>query len=322
MFEKRERKCRSIAAASLFCVLLAGGGCRAGSGSAASRGAPSAKAGLPGASAAFHPVGGAEPGLSVPATQTYVVTGLAAGERRPLLIFLHGLGSSGQAAFDSLGLAGLGARERVFVLAPDGTRDHEGRRFWNAGPACCNFHQSRIDDVARLTQLIETWRARPDIDPAHIYVAGHSNGGFMSELLACTLGGRIAAAASLAGAAPSADHPCASSGRLALLEVHGDADPIVPYAGGTVFDSPELAPYPGIEAGFREWGKRLRCTGAAEAPPALDLDPALPGAETLVQQFRDCAAGSVTLWTVRGGKHGAGTDGPTFEAVWRFLAAH
>ena len=144
----------------------------------------------------------------------------------------------------------------------------------------------------------------------------------MTERLACTLGGRVAAAASLAGAAPPEQLPCAPQGSLALLEVHGDADPVVRYEGGSVFGSAELAAYPSIEGGFREWGKRLRCTGAPESAPALDLDPQLSGAETLVQRFGDCAAGSVTLWTVHGGEHFVGTGQPMFDAVWRFLAAH
>ncbi len=297
------RKWRLIGARAAFCALCAVcGGCRASEGPAPARDAPT--------------------DLRVPATQTYAVTGLAPGERRPVLIFLHGLGSSGQAAFDGLRLAELGARERIFVLAPDGDRDHQGRRFWNAGAACCNFDHSPIDDVGRLTRLIDTWRARPDVDPKRIYLAGHSNGGFMTERLVCALAGRVAAAASLAGAAPPAELPCAVPGSLALLEVHGDADPVVPYEGGSVFGSRELGAYPAIERGFREWGKRLRCAGEPEAAPALDLDPELAGAETLVQRYSACAAGSVSLWTVHGGAHFVGTRQPLFDAVWRFLAAH
>ncbi|HEX2674345.1 MAG TPA: PHB depolymerase family esterase, partial [Polyangiaceae bacterium] len=129
--------------------------------------------------------------LILPAAQIYQPSGLAKGERRPLLIFLHGLGASGKTAFDVLRLAAFGARERVFVIAPDGAVDGQKRQFWNAGSACCNFDHRDIDDVARLGQLIDAWRARPDVDSNRIYVTGHSNGGFMTERLACALGDRI-----------------------------------------------------------------------------------------------------------------------------------
>jgi polyhydroxybutyrate depolymerase len=261
-------------------------------------------------------------GLVVPATQIFEPSDLAAGERRPLLVFLHGLGASGKIAFEVLHLAAFGARERVFVVAPDGNRDRQKRQFWNAGPACCNFDRQEIDDVARLGALLDSWRSRPGVDPSRIYLMGHSNGGFMTERLACALGDRITAAASLSGAAPGSDEHCTATRSLALLEVHGDADEIVRYAGGSVFDASGLAPFPGAEQGFRDWGKRLGCSGPADVGTALDLDPTLSGTETTVQQYARCPSGSVALWTVHGGSHFVGTGQPAFEAIWRFLSAH
>jgi polyhydroxybutyrate depolymerase len=260
--------------------------------------------------------------LRIPASQVYEVTGLAPGERRPLLIFLHGLGSSGQSVFEGLRLAEFGARERVFVLAPDGTMDRQGRRFWNAGAACCNFDQRDIDDVGRLGALIDAWRARPDVDAQRVYVMGHSNGGFMTERLACALGERLRGAVSLAGAAPPIDLPCPrpSSSSLAFLAVHGDADPIVRYEGGTVFDSTGPAVFPSAPQGFRDWGKRLGCSGAPQRLPDLDLDERLPGAETSAEQYSSCSSGSVTLWTVHGGDHSAAVAPRGIDAIWRFLA--
>jgi polyhydroxybutyrate depolymerase len=257
--------------------------------------------------------------LGIPAAQIYQPRGLEPGQRRPLLIFLHGLGASGKIAFDMLNLAAFGARERVFVLAPDGKLDRERRQFWNAGSACCNFDRKDVDDVARLGRLIDTWRARPDVDSSRIYVMGHSNGGFMTERLVCALGDRITAAASMAGAAPPVELACTPTRSLALLEVHGDKDVIVRYEGGTVFDSPELSAFPGIEQGFRDWGKRLGCTGAPLPGPDRDLDARLLGSETRVQRYTSCALGSVELWTVRGGNHYVGTGQQAFEAIWQFL---
>jgi polyhydroxybutyrate depolymerase len=235
---------------------------------------------------------------------------------------LHGLGASGKSAFDQLNLPAFGAQERVFVVAPDGSLDRQKRQFWNAGKACCNFDHQQIDDVARLTQLIDTWRARPDVDPSRIYVVGHSNGGFMTERLVCALGDRIAAAANLAGAAPPAEQACTPTQSLALLELHGDADEIVRYGGGSVFDTPRLSTFPSAQQGFRDWAKRLGCHGEALAGPDRDLEPQLPGSETRVERYASCASGSVELWTVRGGSHFVGTGPQAFAAIWQFLSAH
>jgi len=238
------------------------------------------------------------------------------------LIFLHGLGASGKTAFEVLHLGAFGARERVFVVAPDDSGDRQKRQLWNAGAACCNFDHREVDGVARLGQLIEAWRARPDVDPSRIYVMGHSNGGFMTERLACALGDRLTAAASMAGAAPPITQACTPTKQLALLEVHGDADEIVRYAGGSVFDSPELAPFSGIEQGFRDWAKRLGCPSSPLPGPDRDLDSRLPDAETRVRRYANCTSGSVELWTVRGGNHFVGTGQQAFEAIWQFLSTH
>jgi polyhydroxybutyrate depolymerase len=256
--------------------------------------------------------------LRVPAQQIYEVNTLAPGERRPLLIFLHGLGASGKVAFEGLQLAEFGARERVFVVAPDGSLDSQGRRFWNAGPACCNFDRENIDDVARLSRLIEVWRGRPDINAAQIYVLGHSNGGFMTHRLACALGDRLAGAASLAGAAPAANSVCVPTRTPRLLEVHGDADPIVRYQGGAVFDSAALATHPSAEQGLREWAKRRGCAGEPTRGADLDLDSKLPGSETSVEAYPRCG---LALWTVHGGKHLVGMEQTALQAIWRFLSS-
>lgn len=304
--------------ASLAALLLMLGACdRATSPSAVTTAAPETT------SVVAAPPPTAPPAeLVVPAAQIYQPSGLSPGERRPLLIFLHGLGASGKSAFNTLHLAGFGARERVFVVAPDGSVDRQRRQFWNAGSACCNFDHLEVDDVARLARLIDTWRARPDVDSSRIYVMGHSNGGFMTERLACALGDRIAAAASLSGAAPPAEQACTPTKSLALLELRGDADEIVRYRGGSVFDTAGLASFSGAEQGFRDWAKRLGCPGNALPAPDRDLDPRLPGAETRIQRYAGCASGSVELWTVRGGTHFAGMGEQAFAALWEFLSAH
>jgi polyhydroxybutyrate depolymerase len=242
------------------------------------------------------------------------------GERRPLLIFLHGLGGSGAEALANPTLRALAEEGRMVVVAPDGTLDRQGRRFWNAGPACCNFDGKAVNDVARLEALIAHWLERPEIDPARVYVVGFSNGGFMAHRLACFMDDRLAAVVSIGGAGRGRDEPCAPASPIAVLEVHGDADPIVRYDGGRVFNDRALDPHPAAAETFHDWAARLGCAGAPKVTVA-DLDPRLPGTETKIESYADCPLGAVELWTVHGGGHQVMT--PTLLArVGEFLAAH
>ena len=306
----------------LLAILLLLGACdRASSPSTGSRATPATEAtNENGTASPSNLIATAE--LSVPANQIYQPSGLEPGQRRPLLIFLHGLGGSGKTAFDALHLASFGERESVFVVAPDGNTDRQRRQFWNAGAACCNFDPQAVDDIARLARLIDTWRARPDVDSKRIYLAGFSNGGFMTERLVCALGDRITAAASMSGAAPPVEQACTATKSLALLELRGDADEIVRYGGGSVFDTPGLSTFPGAQQGFRDWAKRLGCRGDALPAADRDLDPRLLGSETRVERYASCTGGSVELWTVRGGNHFIGMRPQAFAAVWEFLSAH
>jgi polyhydroxybutyrate depolymerase len=257
-----------------------------------------------------------------PAVHVLPVADLEPGERRPLLLFLHGLGGSGKEALADPGLRRLAAAGRMVLVAPDGAMDRSGRRFWNASGACCNFDRRAVDDVTRLDKLIEEWRRRPDIDPDRVYVVGFSNGGFMAHRLACWMDERLAAVVSIAGAGRHKEEACAVSSSIAVLEVHGDADNIVRYGGGRVFDSRELDPHPSAPETIRDWAERLGCaTDRAPKPKPIDLHPQLPGAETSVLAYPGCARGAAELWTVTGGGHSLVTP-EIIAKVGDFLTAH
>jgi polyhydroxybutyrate depolymerase len=257
-----------------------------------------------------------------PEVHVLPVADLAPGERRPLLLYLHGLGGSGAEALASPELRALAERGRMVLVAPDGNLDRQGRRFWNAGPACCNFDGKAVNDVARLETLIWHWLQRPEIDPARVYVVGFSNGGFMAHRLGCYMDDRLAAIVSIGGAGRAPEEACAPSSPLAVLEIHGDADPIVRYQGGRVLDNRAAEPHLSAPDTFRNWAEHLGCpTNVAPKVTMVDLDPRLPGPETKIESYADCPLGAVELWTVRGGGHQVATPA-LLARVGDFLAAH
>jgi polyhydroxybutyrate depolymerase len=257
-----------------------------------------------------------------PEVHVLPVADRAPGERLPLLLYLHGLGGSGNEALTNPELRALAERHRMVLIAPDGNFDREGRRFWNAGGACCNFDGKAVNDVARLEALLFHWTQRPEIDPARVYVVGFSNGGFMAHRLACFMDDRLAAVVSIGGAGRAPEEACAPVSTIAVLEIHGDADPIVRYGGGHVLDNRAADPHPSAPETFRDWAERLGCPSQAKPKTtAVDLDPRLPGAETKIESFDDCPHGSVELWTVHGGGHQVATPA-MLARVGEFLVSH
>jgi polyhydroxybutyrate depolymerase len=145
----------------------------------------------------------------------------------PLLFNLHGFGIHNQQQ-EAYGDFRPIADTAGFIIAhPNGTLNEAGYRFWNA------FGMIEVDDAAYIEALIDTISAHYSIDPTRIYCAGMSNGGMMTYELACHKSERFAAVASVTGtmlvdrlAACAPTHP------MPVLQIHGTADEIVPFAGG------------------------------------------------------------------------------------------
>jgi poly(3-hydroxybutyrate) depolymerase len=110
---------------------------------------------------------------------------------------------------------------------------------------------------------------------------------------------------------------------VSILHVHGDADRIIDYAGGSHVLGIGRGEYPGAVATVLRWAGLDACTGRRVAvPPLLDLDRAL-GPETAVEQVAGCPKGvDVRLFTLRGAPH-LPAFAPAFgEWVSAWLKAH
>jgi len=246
---------------------------------------------------------------------------LRAGERVPLLLVLHGFGVSSGLLIAKAGLNQLADQKKFAYLAPEGTRDSLGRPFWDAGKSCCNLEHRPVDDVKRLRDLLEANLANPAIDATRVFLVGYSNGGFMAQRLACDVGDRIAGVISVAGAAPNPGVPCAQGGALSVLVIHGDADPIVHYTGGTVFDRTDVEAHASAPETARFWANQLSCGNTLRDVSSIDLEPYVPERETNVQRYEQCR-GTVELWTVKGGGHYVALQPPAIDAIWNFVQAH
>ena len=236
------------------------------------------------------------------------------GELYPLVVVLHGLGASGQLQTGYLGLRSLPLEGKVLVLAPDGTEDAMGRRFWNADPVCCDFDHRNPDDVAYLGGLIDEVKATWPVDPNAISVIGHSNGSFMAYRMACERADVVRSIAGLAGGAASMPAMCNPSQPVEVLHIHGTEDDVVPYDGGFG---------PGAVASVEQWAIHNGCGTTRTVGAPIDLEATLAGAETTTEAADGCpATGAVELWTLQGANHIPPSGGRIGQAIMDWLSAH
>ncbi len=238
----------------------------------------------------------------------------------PFVLLLHGYGITGAQMDRFTGFSALAEQSDIIYASPDGTVDGSGKNFWNASPACCDFAGTDVDDSAWLRSIIDGARERANIDPARIFVVGHSNGAFMTHRMACDHADVIAAVVSMAGAIDAAR--CAPAEPVAVLQVHGTADTTIRYDGGNL--SAGGPNYPAADETAAQWALLDGCDDvAADDPTPLDLDSALAGAETRVTRWSGCqAGGAAELWTVEGAGHVVAGNTGFVPALLDFLFAH
>lgn len=221
--------------------------------------------------------------------------GIDKSKPAPLIMLLHGYSANGFVQDAYFGFAQLANDRGVYVAHPDGTIDGSGERFWNATDACCDFGNTGVDDVAYLNAVVDDMEAHFNIDKKRVFFVGHSNGAFMSHRMACDNADRIAGIVALAGDVWKDPSKCNPSAPVAVLQVHGDADDMVPYAGSTL--------EPSAPASVATWAQKNGCgADLADTGMTLDLDSQLAGNETTIARHA-CSTGAAELWTIHGGGH-------------------
>ncbi len=218
---------RVAALALVMSVLLAG--CARGA-----RG--SAPAVTPPASASDYDASLVSGGL----TRTYHVhlpPVVSAGKPLPLLLALHGRLGDGAGQARLTDFNAVADRYDFIVVYPDGYQ-----RSWADGRGTTPVDKAGVDDVTFLGAVLDAVMAEERVDASRVYVAGMSNGGFMTERLGCDLARRFAAIAVVAASFDQKlANRCAPSHPLPTLLIHGSDDPLVPEPGGLLDGEPVLS---------------------------------------------------------------------------------
>ena len=168
-----------------------------------------------------------------------------------LILAFHGHGSSATQQENLTGFSAFADAYNVIAAYPQGAVGADHHTGWNTGPAW----NPATNDVLYISDLLQRLQARWCINPRRIYAVGFSNGGGMTNLLACKLAGRIAAFGSVSGAYPAAPGGCHPMRPVPFIELHGTGDRVVPYGGSLAKG------YPPITHWLRQWVQRDGCTG-------------------------------------------------------------
>lgn len=225
----------------------------------------------------------------------------------PLVIVLHGHGSSIRQTIRVTGLSAKADREGFLVVYPNGTGWLNLRpRGWNAGSCCGYPMRKRVNDVAFIQQLLAHLQGTFAIDPARIYVTGISNGGMMAYRVGCELTDQVAAIAPVAGA--MAVPHCTPGGPLPVIIFHGTHDQHVPYAGGRSPLTRDARLDPPVAATVAFWARHNQ----AGPTPQRDVRGHIVREEYLAAS----TGADVVLYTVQDGGHAW----PSGERGWRFGA--
>ena len=166
------------------------------------------------------------------AAVVYVPSSYAAGQRAPLMLNFHGYGGTGEDHLEWADMRTLAERDGIIVAYPTGTV-MEGSTHWNCSlPSEDN--KSTADDFGFVGALIDTVAAAYALDEERVYAVGYSNGGMMAFGLACFLSDRVAAVGSVSGAMlDDAATACETTHPTPVITLHGTADGVLPYEGGT-----------------------------------------------------------------------------------------
>jgi polyhydroxybutyrate depolymerase len=228
----------------------------------------------------------------------HLPVGASSAAGLPVVIAFHGRLGTAQGMSTLTHLDRVADQHRFAVVYPQGYQ-----RSWDDGRPNTPAHRHGVDDVAFVSALIRHLVAADQVDASRIYATGISNGAMLTERLGCELAGQLAGIAPVAGPMPvvvaGSCHPVRP---IAMLEIHGTADPLVPYGGGQVRGGGRGDVVTSVPSTFARWRAIDRC---GEPPTTASLpDRAHDGTQVSVARGTSCAAGApVVLYTVTGAGH-------------------
>ena len=208
----------------------------------------------------------------------------------PVMVFLHGAGSSGANVMRNSGLVNAVTQRGYAILAPSALPRRAGQNggVWTFLPSW----EGR-DEPAFLAETVRAAATRFGVSDRKILLAGFSAGAFMVHYLACETPGQFPAYAPLAGAFWE-PHPEACNGPVKLFQTHGWTDTTVPLEGRPLFNGQFLQG--DVFASLTTWRQANDC-------PNMAPDRYEETGVYMRRAWTDCATGSALELALHPGGH-------------------
>ena len=200
----------------------------------------------------------------------------------PLVLAFHGRGETPELLERYSNLSALAAT----VVYPRGLPGRGGKLSWSGTPTAA----AGVDDVRFARAIVARLVRAGCVDAARVYATGKSDGGGLAVDLACEAADLVAAVAPVSGAYYPISGGCKPARPVSVLEFHGTADPVVPYAGSAERGLPDIATW------LADWAARDSCS---EAEPSRTVADGVT-----VREWLSCRGHSVVRgYRISGGGH-------------------
>jgi polyhydroxybutyrate depolymerase len=230
--------------------------------------------------------------------ELHVPPAYSADKAAPLVLALHGRlgdghGTAGLTHFDKV------SDEHGFLVAyPDGLN-----RSWADGRNATDSDKEGVNDVKFVSALIQQLQSTYKIDKTRIYVTGISNGGFMTQRVACELSDQVAAAASIAATiGENTAANCHPTKPVSMAVFMGTKDSLVPIQGRPMGRNGSHGTILSLQGTAEKW---IALNGCTAKPTFNDIpDKSKDGTGIHIETVSNCKSGSeVITYKVEEGGH-------------------
>jgi polyhydroxybutyrate depolymerase len=247
-----------------------------------------------------------------------------------LVVNLHGGGGTAAGQEQLSGFDAVADREGFLVVYPQGYD-----KGWADGRGTNTAEKHGVDDVEFVKALLDRLEPEYSVDESAVFATGFSNGGFMTQRLGCDLADRFAAVAPVAGTLGT-QVTCHPSRPVSVLEIHGTADPVVPYDGGRMtIERGGASTIVSAPAMVERW---RAIDGCHTQPTRSDIDTADDGTAVTAMTSSPCTDGTaVAFYSVAGAGHTwpgghqylptalvgrTSQDVVASDVIWTFFSSH
>jgi len=243
-------------------------------------------------------------------------------ENGPLVMMLHGYSSNNNNLLSYSKMNAIADQNGFMICYPQGAITYlTNQSHWNA-----NLQMSDVNDIDFLSDLVIEIQKQFKVSKENVFVAGMSNGGFMSYTLGCERSDIFKAVASVTGTMSGYDwENCSPEYKIPVMQISGTIDRTVPW-DGTMNTAFGWGGAPHILDVMEFWSDLNACK-KDELINIPDIDKSDNSTVSLTKKKGGSYNNEVWFYKIEGGGHdwpGAwgNKDIDASEEIWKFFDLH